>query len=108
MLTEGELELVDNVGLNKTINTDWCNCNNCATMVLNSECVCCIEIAVIGHRILNGCITSNPRFYGICLDSEALDVALLSMSFFRANTVIRPIPSRFCVNIYALKQNITF
>jgi hypothetical protein len=36
MLIEDEVEIIDNVGSNRTINTDWCNCNNCATMVLNS------------------------------------------------------------------------
>ena len=40
------------------------------------------------------CITINPRYSWICLDSETLEVAMLSMADVKADKLERPISSR--------------
>ena len=64
------------------------------------ECVCCLEIAAISHRIqLNEQatdlrrITDNHYFFIAHLDVEVLEVAVLSMADVKADAVVRPIPN---------------
>ena len=80
----------------------WCQCGNCSveTLISAVECVCCLEIPAILHRIqLNEqatdlrCITDNPHFFTVCLDVEVLEVAVLSMADVKADAIVRPIPS---------------
>ena len=56
--------------------------------------LCCEEILTPEDKLRNAedvardcsCVTQSPRFYWICLDSEALNVALLSMTDVRTDT----------------------
>ncbi len=67
-----------------------------------NESKCCQEIEFVKQKLDstndNGeklsCITLIPRFYYICIDTESLDVAMLSMADLRADSVIRPIASK--------------
>ena len=69
------------------------------------ESLCCKEISALEDKLCNAedaakycnCITQSPRFYSICLDSEALNVALLSMADVRDDTLVRSISSRLVV-----------
>lgn len=85
---------------NRLDNTDWCTCSHCSVEVLvsNRECICCQEIGCVKTRCNDECITLNPRFHAICLDSEALETALYGMSKAKGNSVnfqlIKPIHSR--------------
>ena len=42
-------------------------------------------------------ITQSPKVYWICLDSEAVNVALLSMVDVRDDTIVRPISGRLVI-----------
>ena len=56
-----------------------------------AESLYCKEISALENKFRNAedaakdcsCITQSPRFHWICLDSEALGVALLSMADIR-------------------------
>ena len=74
------------------------------------ESLCCKEISALGDKLHNAedaakdssCIIQSPRFYWICLNSDALIMALLSMADVRVNTLVRPISSRLvavCKNV---------
>lgn len=82
-------------------NTHWCTCANCGPMTTVKECLCCQDIPAIQEKLVDNaqeddlqCITHNVRFYWICLDSEALETAMLSMSNLRADSLVKPMNSR--------------
>lgn len=105
-------------------NSDWCKCKQCGPMPTVVESVCCQEIPALEPKLVNAeievaqdstcitenqeipasetelvhadytCITENTSFFWICLDLEALEVALLSMADVRADNLARPINSR--------------
>ena len=64
------------------------------------ECVCCLEISAVSHRIQPNeeatdlrCITESRYFFTVCLDVEVLEVAVVSMADVKADAIVRPIPS---------------
>ena len=99
-LQESELEESgdENPELGRIGNTDWCTCQNCGLMPTVKESVCCQEMTLDHKLHLENedlsCILKHPRFGWICLDSEALEVAMLSMADLKADHLHRPISSR--------------
>ena len=89
-------------------NSDWCFCTQCCPRMVES--FYCKEILALEDKLCNAedaakdcsCITQSLRIYWICLGSEALNVALLTMADARADTLVRPISSRLllvCGNV---------
>ena len=100
-----DLEDADDVDLDpeqRPGNTTWCDCQNCGTMDTVKESVCCQEVNAIKYKLLEqqdkeqdlSCITKSHRFHWICVDSDVLEVAMLSMADIRADSFQRPINSR--------------
>ena len=80
---------------NRLAALNWCTCGLCTMQVTARECICCHEIISIRTRINGiGCVCNDNRFNSICIDSEALEVALLSMAPFRTKKLMLPLPSR--------------
>ncbi|XP_042146170.1 uncharacterized protein LOC120840196 [Ixodes scapularis] len=63
-------------------NTDWCQCGCCAQMPTAEVCVCCHEYPAAASR-QPGCLTSNPDFETVCLNSGVLEVAYFMMRHYR-------------------------
>ena len=79
--------------------TNWCLCEKCGPMPTDKESLCCQELSALDHRLQQeevdlSCITLDQRFFWGCLDSELLEVAMLSMADLRAERLQRPINSR--------------
>lgn len=76
-------------------NTDWCQCGNCTVMATSRECKCCHDESEIDNKILSDtvCVTQNPSLYNICVDYDALLVAMLLNAYARVETLQRPINS---------------
>ena len=89
-----------NPGQHRLGTTNWCTCHNCGSMPTVMECLCCREVHSVEHKLQpeNGpelsCLTDNQRFYWICLDRDALEVAMLYMADLKANRLERPVTSR--------------
>ena len=68
-------------------------------MATHTESLCCKQVAAIGHRMASAdsCIVDVPDFMAACVNIAVLDVALLSMMELRANSLVRPVPSRQAV-----------
>ena len=81
-------------------NTDWCSCGNCIPMLTARESICCQESGPLTPKLSDGeCITTNsPRFYWICMDVDALEVAMLSIADMKVDRLLRPIASRYALN----------
>ena len=92
---DSDQDSVSSVTETRTDNTRWCHCGYCAVMPSNKECLCCKEIGSIQHRVGTGCVTENPSFSGVCINQDVLEVSLLLMSDIRADTLTRPIASRY-------------
>lgn len=96
---DGDLDPQQRLG-----NTNWCDCQNCGQMHTAIESVCCKEMNAVQYKLNqldqgieeqdHPCITMTQRFHWICVDSDALEVAMLSMADVRAENVQRPINSR--------------
>ena len=80
-------------------------CEQCIAMPTHKESRCCQEVDVVTRKIEHcdetdeecetySCITEVPRFYWICEDIEALEVAMLTMADLRADSFVRPIARR--------------
>ena len=90
---------------NRLDNSDWCFCIQCCPVSRVVESLCCEEISALEDKLRTAedavedcsCMTRSLRFCWTCLDSEALDLALLSMVDVRADTLIRPISSTLVV-----------
>ena len=79
--------------------TDWCICQNCTLISTVKESTCCHEVPGVQQKLHGddgkfSCIIANPRFYWICLDSEQLEVAMLSIADLKAERLQGPITSR--------------
>ena len=82
----------------RTKNTDWCSCSNCSVIPSMDECKCCKEITEISHRMAGlKCILEHEKFDTLCLDTDVLEIGLLSMRELRAESLIRPICTRHFV-----------
>ena len=83
-------------GFNSGLVLVWKTVSN-QTVGSVTECICCHWWQQLPPRIQaegQKCISRiNPHFFTPCLDTEVVDVALLSMADVRAETVARPIPS---------------
>ena len=81
-------------------------------MPTQRECACCHEIRGISHGLPDNpefsCIAQSGGFRTLVMNIEALDIYLLLDSSERAESLIRPIGSRFVVLsiniIYVIKQ----
>ena len=79
--------------------SNGCVCRNCTFMPTVKGPACCQETNAVEYKLHGDhedfdCITAVPRFYWICLDSENLEVAMLSMADIKAERLQRPINSR--------------
>ena len=79
--------------------TRWCSCGRCQVMPTRRECLCCQEISAIRHRLPDNlamnCICDSAGFNTLVANVDALDLCLLLMSDVRAESLIRPIASRY-------------
>ena len=84
------------LALSRVGNVDWCRCGNCIAMATHTESLCCKEVAAVAYRMASAdsCIVDVPNFMAVCVNIAVLDVALLSMMELRANSLVRPVPSR--------------
>ncbi len=76
-------------------NTDWCLCGKCTILPTSRECKCCHEENDVANKILKGtqCVTENQAFQNICMDFDALEVALLLIAHVRVDSLKRPLNS---------------
>lgn len=78
-------------------NTSWCTCGHCLVMTTQTECICCQEFNSISPKIPqdNSCVTQTNSFQNVVINQEVLDITLLMMCDVRAESLIRPIASRW-------------
>jgi len=78
-------------------NTAWCKCGHCQVMPTQTESVCCQEMSSITYKLSQNacCITETTSFQNVVVNQEVLDITLLMMSDVRAESLRRPIASRY-------------
>lgn len=92
----------------RLLNTDWCQCGQCTTMSSITECICCVEITHLQHKIQRiTCVTENPSFNTVCINQDVLEVALLLMRDIRGESLLRPIDSRLSTKYTIIYLHLT-
>ncbi|KAK3752538.1 hypothetical protein QZH41_016315 [Actinostola sp. cb2023] len=77
--------------------TDWCLCENCASIPTSDECYCCQEFDALNEKFdVSGvdCITDWEKFKIVCLEEHVLETALVSITNARCGTLPDPIENR--------------